>query len=158
MRQHREDFEPFVEDDISFESHLSSLAANGTFGGNDSIVAFARLHNVSVVIHQLNKPLWQIHGGNEGTPGSQEVHISYHNGDHYNSVRKIGDHSNTPSRIRLCLSNKEVSYITKNDDSCDNFNDEHVKYGSGEESDYENSPSHSKLNKLGEKETLVFKT
>ena len=63
MRQNREDFEPFVEDDISFDSHLSSLAENGTFAGNDSIVAFARLHNITVVIHQLNKPLWQIHGG-----------------------------------------------------------------------------------------------
>ena len=63
MRQNREDFEPFVEDDISFDSHLSSLAESGTFAGNDSIVAFARLHDITVVIHQLNKPLWQIHGG-----------------------------------------------------------------------------------------------
>ena len=63
MRQHRDDFEPFVEDDLSFDAHLSSLAENGTFAGNDSIVAFARKHNLTVVIHQLNKPLWQIHGG-----------------------------------------------------------------------------------------------
>ena len=64
MRQHRDDFEPFVEDDLTFDQHLSSLAENGTFAGNDSIVAFARKHNLTVVIHQLNKPLWQIHGGN----------------------------------------------------------------------------------------------
>ena len=63
MKQNRQDFEPFVEDDLSFDSHLSSLAESGTFAGNDSIVAFARLHNITVVIHQLNKPLWQIHGG-----------------------------------------------------------------------------------------------
>ena len=63
MRQHRDDFEPFVEDDLSFDAHLSSLAENGTFAGNDSIVAFARKHCLTVVIHQLNKPLWQIHGG-----------------------------------------------------------------------------------------------
>ena len=63
MRQHRDDFEPFVEDDISFDAHLASLAESGTFAGNDSIVAFARKHNLTVVIHQLNKPLWQIHGG-----------------------------------------------------------------------------------------------
>ena len=63
MKQNRQDFEPFVEDDLSFDSHLSSLAESGTFAGNDSIVAFARLHDITVVIHQLNKPLWQIHGG-----------------------------------------------------------------------------------------------
>merc|ERR1719435_460775 len=101
MKDHRDDFEPFVEDDISFDQNLPKV---GTFGGNDSIVAFARLHDLTVVIHQLNKPLWQIHGGAGGSPGSQEVHISYHNGDHYNSVRRMGDMGEgPPQRIRLCL-------------------------------------------------------
>ena len=94
----RDDFEPFVEDDMSFDDHLSSLSEQGTFGGNDAIVAWARLHQCTVAIHQLNKPLWQvavecdiihnatfqIHGERGGTPGGWEVHISYHNGDHYN--------------------------------------------------------------------------
>ena len=138
MKQHREDFEPFVEDDISFDSHLSSLAENGTFAGNDSIVAFARLHDITVVIHQLNKPLWQIHGGKGGGAGRSEVHISYHNGDHYNSVRRMGDCGSSPSRIRLCL----VS-------DCDNFSPPDLSPDSGQESDYENSPSNTKLDKLG---------
>jgi len=151
MRQHRDDFEPFVEDDISFDAHLSSLAENGTFAGNDSIVAFARKHNLTVVIHQLNKPLWQIHGGRDGSPGDSEVHISYHNGDHYNSVRRIGDVSNTPSNIRLCLVNSSVN--------CDKYRgheerhdeqDDLSEADSGQESDYENSPSSSKLNKLAD--------
>lgn len=147
MRQHRDDFEPFVEDDLSFDAHLSSLAENGTFAGNDSIVAFARKHNLTVVIHQLNKPLWQIHGGPGGSPGESEVHISYHNGDHYNSVRKIGDPGNTPSKLRLCLSTTSVT-------NCDNYrgrdiqDNEDLSADSGQESDYENSPSTSKLNKL----------
>jgi len=148
MRQHREDFEPFVEDDISFDSHLSSLAENGTFGGNDSIVAFARLHDLTVVIHQLNKPLWQIHGGIGGSPGSQEVHISYHNGDHYNSVRRMGDLGNTPARIRLCLASKEDRRVNSGYTNCDNYREEEASADSGQESDYENSPSNSKLNKL----------
>eukprot|EP00092_Neocalanus_flemingeri_P108260 GFUD01139018.1.p1 GENE.GFUD01139018.1~~GFUD01139018.1.p1 ORF type:complete len:370 (-),score=101.80 GFUD01139018.1:362-1471(-) len=149
MRQHREDFEPFVEDDISFDSHLASLAENGTFGGNDSIVAFARLHDLTVVIHQLNKPLWQIHGGVGGNPGSQEVHISYHNGDHYNSVRRMGDLGNTPARIRLCLASKEERRTNTGYTNCDNYQEEEdPSPDSGQESDYENSPSNSKLNKL----------
>jgi len=141
MKQHREDFEPFVEDDISFDSHLSSLAENGTFAGNDSIVAFARLHDITVVIHQLNKPLWQIHGGREGRAGEGEVHISYHNGDHYNSVRRMGDCGASPSRIRLCL-----------ESDCDNgrqhFSPPDLSPDSGQESDYENSPSNTKLDRL----------
>ena len=60
----RDDFEPFVEDDISFDDHVSSLSEQGTFGGNDAIVAWARLHLCTVVIHQLNKPLWQVRARN----------------------------------------------------------------------------------------------
>uniref|UniRef100_H0WKR3 OTU domain-containing protein 3 n=1 Tax=Otolemur garnettii TaxID=30611 RepID=H0WKR3_OTOGA len=60
MIKQREDFEPFVEDDIPFEKHVASLAKPGTFAGNDAIVAFARNHQLNVVIHQLNAPLWQV--------------------------------------------------------------------------------------------------
>ncbi|XP_062046538.1 OTU domain-containing protein 3 isoform X4 [Lepus europaeus] len=59
MIKQREDFEPFVEDDVPFEKHVASLAKAGTFAGNDAIVAFARNHQLNVVIHQLNAPLWQ---------------------------------------------------------------------------------------------------
>ncbi|XP_042204290.1 OTU domain-containing protein 3-like [Homarus americanus] len=103
MRQNRNDFEPFVEDDVPFERHLSNLAELGTYGGNDCIVAFARLHEVVVVIHQLNAPLWQI-CGREGKKNMAELHISYHNGDHYNSVRRIGDCTSSPACIKLAVS------------------------------------------------------
>lgn len=39
---------------------VSNLAELGTYAGNDCIVAFARLHEVNIVIHQLNAPLWQV--------------------------------------------------------------------------------------------------
>ena len=147
MRNHRDDLKDFVVDDISFDSHLSRLAISGTYADNDSIVAFARKHNLTVVIHQLNKPLWQIHGGADGVPGAAEVHISYHNGDHYNSVRRCGDAGNTPSRLRLCLAASHNTAVN----NCDNYRQERddLSEDSGQESEYENSPSTSKLNKLG---------
>jgi len=153
MRKHRDDFEPFVEDDISFDDHLSSLSEQGTFGGNDAIVAWARLHQCTVVIHQLNKPLWQIHGGVGGFPGGWEVHISYHNGDHYNSVRRIGDDGGhgPPQRIRLCLASSSPSRIGGNRDICDNHSwrgDQDEDRDSGQESDYENHPGGGRLKKL----------
>ena len=141
MRQHRQDFEPFVEDDLSFDTHLTGLAENGTFGGNDSIVAFARLHSLSVVIHQLGKPVWQIHGG-----GEHQLHISYHNGDHYNSVRRLGEAGGGgAARVRLCLSGRGSPAPANSASPGPSTN----SADSGQDSDYENSPSNSKLNKLG---------
>lgn len=99
MKEHRNDFEPFVEDDIPFDQHLHNLGQPGTYAGNDAIVAFAKLHELVIVIHQLNTPLWQVKGTDK--PNATELHLSYHNGDHYNSVRKIGDNTQGPASIRL---------------------------------------------------------
>ncbi|XP_001179833.3 OTU domain-containing protein 3 [Strongylocentrotus purpuratus] len=98
MRDHKDNFEPFMEDDVPFERHLVNLAKPGTYAGNDSIVAFARLLKVNVVIHQLNLPVWRIVGSDK--PSCKELHISYHNGDHYSSVRKLGDNSEKATNFR----------------------------------------------------------
>jgi len=79
---------------------------DGTYGGNDSIVAFARLHKLSVVIHQLDSPAWEVHGESaDGTTSSKslvrQLHISYHNGDHYASVRSIKDNSDSPANVQM---------------------------------------------------------
>ncbi|XP_068754292.1 OTU domain-containing protein 3-like isoform X2 [Montipora capricornis] len=101
MRDHRSDFEPFMEDNVSFDKHLQDLSKLSTYGGNDSIVAFARNHGVNVVIHQLNEPRWVICGADYCKNGQvREVHISYHNGEHYSSVRHITDNSTEPAWIK----------------------------------------------------------
>lgn len=97
MIRQREDFEPFVEDDIPFEKHVASLAKPGTFAGNDAIVAFARNHQLNVVIHQLNAPLWQIRGTDKSS--ARELHIAYRYGEHYDSVRRINDNSEAPAHL-----------------------------------------------------------
>ncbi|XP_026092853.1 OTU domain-containing protein 3-like [Carassius auratus] len=99
MMTHRQDFEPFVEDDMPFTEHLSNLSQPGTFAGNDAIVAFARRQQLKVVIHQLNAPLWEINGTEK--PSCRELHIAYRYGDHYDSVRKTGDNSESPAHLRI---------------------------------------------------------
>lgn len=101
MRAHRSDFEPFMEDNVSFDQHLQDISKLGTYGGNDSIVAFARYHGVNIVIHQLNEPRWVIYGADYCKDGQvRELHISYHNGEHYSSVRHITDNSTEPAWIK----------------------------------------------------------
>ncbi|KFZ59818.1 OTU domain-containing protein 3, partial [Antrostomus carolinensis] len=105
MIKQRGDFEPFVEDDVPFEKHVTNLAKPGTFAGNDAIVAFARNHQVNVVIHQLNAPLWQgrnktsIRGADKNNV--RELHIAYRYGEHYDSVRRINDDSEAPAYLQM---------------------------------------------------------
>ncbi|XP_068935472.1 OTU domain-containing protein 3 isoform X3 [Petaurus breviceps papuanus] len=108
MIRQRDDFEPFVEDDIPFEKHVASLAKPGTFAGNDAIVAFARNHQMNVVIHQLNAPLWQIRGTDKANV--RELHIAYRYGEHYDSVRRINDNSEAPAHLQT----DDVNLIVQN--------------------------------------------
>ncbi|KFQ04298.1 OTU domain-containing protein 3, partial [Leptosomus discolor] len=122
MIKQREDFEPFVEDDVPFEKHVTNLAKPGTFAGNDAIVAFARNNQMNVVIHQLNAPLWQIRGTDKNN--ARELHIAYRYGEHYDSVRRISDDSEAPAYLQmemLCKngSNKEEGVKPQKVDSGD---------------------------------------
>ncbi|XP_077312463.1 OTU domain-containing protein 3-like isoform X2 [Lithobates pipiens] len=103
MIRHRNDFEPFVEDDVPFGKH----AQPGTFAGNDAIVAFARNNQVNVVIHQLNNPLWHIRGSDKS--GARELHIAYRYGEHYDSVRRINDNAETPANLQTETLSKDES-------------------------------------------------
>ncbi|XP_055978784.1 OTU domain-containing protein 3 [Sorex fumeus] len=129
MIKQREDFEPFVEDDIPFEKHVASLAKPGTFAGNDAIVAFARNHQLNVVIHQLNAPLWQIRGTEKSY--GRELHIAYRYGEHYDSVRRINDNSEAPAHLQTDFqmlhqdeSNKREKMKTKSVDFEGDLRDE----------------------------------
>ncbi|NWX49410.1 OTUD3 protein, partial [Steatornis caripensis] len=114
MIKQREDFEPFVEDDVPFEKHVTNLAKPGTFAGNDAIVAFARNNQMNVVIHQLNTPLWQIRGTDKNNV--RELHIAYHYGEHYDSVRRINDDSEAPAYLQmemLCKNDSNKEEVVK---------------------------------------------
>ena len=52
MRTNREDFEPFITDQ-SFDAFIGSLSKDGTYGGNECIVAFSRLFDAKICIHQV---------------------------------------------------------------------------------------------------------
>ena len=96
IRNHWSYFKLFESNEVDFDDFLFDLAGRGNFAGNESIVAFARLHNIDVIIHQLGKVPWTINGGPENTSGTKTLHLSYHNGNHYNSVRPLGDTGDDP--------------------------------------------------------------
>ncbi|XP_006862471.1 PREDICTED: OTU domain-containing protein 3 [Chrysochloris asiatica] len=108
---------------------VASLAKPGTFAGNDAIVAFARNHQLNVVIHQLNAPLWQIRGTDKSN--ERELHIAYRYGEHYDSVRRINDNSEAPAHLQTDFqmlhqdeSNKREKIKAKGLDFEDDLRDE----------------------------------
>lgn len=63
-------------------------------------------------------PIWTINGpvGNKKGP-IRELHLSYHNGEHYSSIRPIGDRTNAPTNI----------FTMNNENSSDNNNKNKIR-------------------------------
>jgi len=97
MAEHEDEFIPFLEETVSFKEYLKDLSSRGTYGGNDSIVAFARGNGVDVVIHQLNNPTFIIEGGTSTSGQKTVVHLAYHDFEHYSSVRRSNDPCTGPA-------------------------------------------------------------
>lgn len=77
IRLHRAFFEPFREsedEDETFDEYVEAMEQDGCYVGNWALVAFARLRNVSIAIHQLEQPVWYMHP--EGL-ASQTLHVAY---------------------------------------------------------------------------------
>ena len=49
MMDNREHFEPFIEDDVTFDRHIKDLRRLGTHAGNEVLVAFAQMENLDVL-------------------------------------------------------------------------------------------------------------
>ena len=87
MRDNSDDFQPFIEDDEEFNSYMQKMTNPGTWGGNLELQALSMALQVNINIHRLNEPVWEIINFND----KRSIHLSYHDGDHYNSVRLKGD-------------------------------------------------------------------
>ena len=75
---------------------------DGEFAGNEAIVALAKFHRVEIIIHQANQAVWNIDGATEQATGQKrQLHIAYHDWEHYSSVRPKKDFSKEPAWLRI---------------------------------------------------------
>ena len=76
------------------------MKKDAVWGGNIEIQAFSNLYNVNVVVHMLNQPPYISVSEN----ATRAIHLSYHHGQHYNSVRWKDDvNDNVPREIPLIV-------------------------------------------------------
>ncbi|CAF0708675.1 unnamed protein product [Brachionus calyciflorus] len=138
IRQNRNEFEPFIaalieEDDTPkkqakldvFGQYIKNMEQPGTYADNLCLVAFARLYQLNINIHQIGLPIWTISGiVTQLSRPVRELHLSYHNGEHYSSIRPIGDKSKQPtnifytqqSEVKIKNSSKISSFIDEFDE------------------------------------------
>lgn len=93
IRENREDFEPFIEDDEPFEAYLRRMSTDAVWGGNMELQALSLALNVNIAIH-IPGSVWEI----KNFEGVRAINLSYHLGEHYNSVRLADDDTQAPAR------------------------------------------------------------
>ncbi|KAG6971188.1 hypothetical protein JG688_00004537 [Phytophthora aleatoria] len=97
LEQHRDDFEPFMEDEEKFEKvavarkYCERMREDGTWGGNQELYAAARLFQVYVVVHQDQPSARIMVIECDRLKPTRFVHVAYHGEDHYDSVRALRD-------------------------------------------------------------------
>lgn len=84
MKEHRSDFEPFLGEEESFEEYVKQLAKPCKWAGEDAIIALAMVHQVQIVVHQLDIADIEFSGSKQAT---EPLHIVFHSErKHYSSV------------------------------------------------------------------------
>lgn len=113
MTAHREDFEAFITDDSSFEDYMKEMAKDGTWGTQLELLALCHKFQVNAIVHQDSdggKPSYEIE---VVPPDHQCVMLSFHDGEHYNSVRFLKDRN--PQNSNRALVASPVALLTLSD-------------------------------------------
>ena len=85
MINNKEVFIPFLEDSISIDEYIEKISKDGEWGGNLEIYALSMALEVNFCIYIPDKPCSVVK--NWENP-KQNIFLIYHNGKHYNSLRK----------------------------------------------------------------------
>lgn len=105
--KNREMFEPFIEDGVPFEEYCLSMEEDGTWAGHMELQAASLVTHANICIHRSMSPRWYVR--NFDDRDALMIHLSYHNGEHYNSVRMKEDPVDGPTRpifIKLQIKQK----------------------------------------------------
>ncbi|KAL1564161.1 ubiquitinyl hydrolase 1 [Salvia divinorum] len=107
IKDNREMFEPFVEDEVLFDDYCQSMGEDGTWAGHMELQAASLVTHSNICIHRNMSPRWYIQ--NFDKHEVLMIHLSYHDGEHYNSVRSKEDTCSGPARPIVIKSDADLS-------------------------------------------------
>lgn len=92
---HEDEFRPFMEElkdktKDPLDEYCRKMRKDSTWGGQHELKALALQYKFNVIIHQVGSPN-VVNTFHEPLGSVDTVHLSYHLGKHYNSVRRVDD-------------------------------------------------------------------
>ncbi|KDO79140.1 hypothetical protein CISIN_1g030016mg [Citrus sinensis] len=105
--KNRETFEPFIEDDVPFDEYCQSMETDGTWAGHMELQAASLVTHSNICIHRHMSPRWYIR--NFDYHEARMIHLSYHDGEHYNGVRLKEDSCIGSARPIIIKADADIS-------------------------------------------------
>jgi hypothetical protein len=91
MKNNPDEFSPFIEDDETFDKYLERMGEDGEWGGNLEIYALSKILNANFYIYIHKHPMYIV---NNFEKPKKNILLTYHEGKHYNSLRKLEEKNN----------------------------------------------------------------
>ena len=113
MINNKEVFIPFLEDNTSIDEYIEKISKDGEWGGNLEIYALSMALEVNFCIYIPDKPCSVVK--NWENP-KKNIFLIYHNGKHYNSLRKYKCLTNCNEKEENDNEKKEYNDDKKEDD------------------------------------------
>ena len=89
IRRHREEFEPFMEDDEKFDDYVARMDTDAEWGAPGVVCGGAGAESELCDPPVAGPTHGALHA--DGANGTSTLHLSYHGEMHYNSVRSVDD-------------------------------------------------------------------
>lgn len=105
MEDHKDDFVVFLvlddqddsdnrdsgsandNDATDFESYCHAMRQDGTWGGNLELVAASKVYRRNITVYSSSLAAFTIHYDGDSYSSGPDLLLSYHDNDHYNSIR-----------------------------------------------------------------------
>lgn len=110
IRNNQETYEPFIEDQVPFDEYCQSMENDGTWAGHMELQAASLVTHSNICIHQKMSPRWYIQ--NFDNRDARMIHLSYHDEEHYNSVRVKEDTCAGAARPVIIKADADISTIS----------------------------------------------
>ena len=86
MKENKDEFIPFIEDDEPYDKYISRMEEDGEWGGNLEIYALSKVLNANFYIYIHKHPMYIV---NNFEKPKKNILLTYHEGKHYNSLKKL---------------------------------------------------------------------
>lgn len=84
---HQDHYKHFIDEEQSFDQYVNDMRNDGVWADNLELQAISMAYKVNIRVHQSGKPSYDIR--NHTALKANAIHLSYHFGEHYASVRPL---------------------------------------------------------------------